>query len=230
MLHVYYGTDVDTVRKTALGVLAKNNSETEKIEHSSYVPGLLPSILGSAPLFGKAPAYLIDNPSNAEGFFEECVSLAKDLSDSNTLFVIVEKTVLVASKKKFESAGAILGEYKKTAQEDFNTFAMADALANKDKRTLWLLLQKAKVEGLVSEEIIGTLWWQLKTMRLAANAKTADEVGLKEYPFKKAKSSLVKFPLIEIEKKSRELLRIAHESRRGLSDLELGLEAWVLSL
>jgi DNA polymerase III delta subunit len=230
MLYVYYGTDIEEVRKKALAVLAEKGLVIERLETDSYAPGLLPALLGSAPLFGESSAYLIDNPSGEESFFEECVSLAKELSDSSTIFVIVEKTVLAAPKKKFEAAGAVLSEFKKVAKEEFNAFAMADALASKDKRTLWLLLQRAKAEGMVSEEIIGTLWWQLKTMRLAAVSKTAEEAGIKEYPFKKAKAALGKFPLMEVERQSRELLRIGHESRRGNLDLELGLEAWVLSL
>ncbi len=230
MLHVFYGTDIETVRHKALAMLKETGSTVEKIEAGSYAVGLLPSLLGATPLFGGASAYLLDNPGENEEFIEECLSLAKDMASSSTQFVIIEKSVLAASKKKFEGAGAVVDEYKKAAASEFNAFSMADALAAKDKRTLWLLLQKAKAEGMVSEEIIGTLWWQLKTMRLAALADKADEVGLKDYPFKKAKGALVKFSLSEVERASRDLLRISHESRRGLMDLELGLEAWVLSL
>lgn len=230
MLHVYYGSDIELVRSKALNLLQASQAQIERIEPTSYAPGLLPSLLGASPLFGEASVYLLDGPGGDELFFEECLSLAKELAASGSLFVIIEKTVLAAAKKKFEAAGATILEFKKAAKEEFNAFAMADALAKKDKRTLWLLLQEAKANGLVPEEIIGTLWWQLKTMRLAANAKTPDEVGLKDYPFKKAKTALLKFPLWEVENKSRELLKISHESRRGLLDLELGLEAWVLSL
>jgi DNA polymerase III delta subunit len=230
MLNVYYGSDTNLVRQKALELLSKNGGAVERVEAGSYTSGVLASAVGSTQLFGESACYLIDNPTEKEEFFNEYLSLVKELASSNVLFVVIEKTVLAAAKKKLEAAGASLEEYKKGSTETFNIFSMADSLATKDKRGLWLLLQEAKAEGLVSEEIVGTLWWQLKTMRLAARAKTAAEVGLKDFPFKKAKAALIKFPLIEVEKKSRELLRLSHESRRGLIDLDLGLEAWVLSL
>ena len=75
--------------------------------------------------------------------------------------------MLAPEKKKFTKHAENIEEVKKTAAERFNVFGMAESLSKKDKRMLWVQLQEAYRAGLSAEEIIGTLWWQLKSLRLA---------------------------------------------------------------
>jgi hypothetical protein len=107
---------------------------------------------------------------------------------------------------------------------------MSDALAVKDKRSLWLLLQEAKAGGMSAEEIVGILSWQLKSIRLAAMTKNFTEAGMKEYPYKKAKSALNIFKIEEVEQKAHDLIKLYHAGHRGERDMDLALEEWVLRL
>jgi hypothetical protein len=74
------------------------------------------------------------------------------------------------------------------------------------------------------------LWWQLKTLRLAAVTDSPSEAGLKDYPYKKAKGALRHFKPGEVESLSNSLLTLYHEGHQGKADMELRLEEWALSL
>jgi hypothetical protein len=152
------------------------------------------------------------------------------LANSEHTFVVLDKTILAADKKIFTKFAKSITEYKKESLSEFNQFALTDALALRDKRKLWLLLQESLRVGSATEEIIGILWWQLKTMRLAAKASSAEEAGMKDFPYRKAKGALEKFPLSLVEAKARSLTKLYHDARWGRGDLNQQLEIWVLTL
>nr|MBP7119590.1 hypothetical protein [Candidatus Woesebacteria bacterium] len=153
----------------------------------------------------------------------------ESLATSTETFVVIEKDLNASDKKQFAKQTDNLNEYKKVGTETkFNVFAMAEALVNKDKRQLWVLLQEAKRNGLSAEEIIGTLWWQLKTLRLAMLTKSAEEAGVKDFPYNKAKRALKNFKDDEIETLSFKLLNLYHAGHAGKCDIDLALEEWVL--
>ena len=162
--------------------------------------------------------------------YAEMVTALPDLAESNNVFVVIEGSLLAAEKKKFDKYAERVEEYKKSADSRFNNFALADALAKKDKKSLWLLLSEARLEGISDEEMIGVLWWQLKTLRLASITASASEAGLKDFPYNKAKRALAKFSEGEVENLSHALLTLAHESRLGRISLDTSLEGWVLRL
>ncbi len=233
MLYVFYGSDQVEVRQQAhltLAKVLKEGEEVERIEADQYSVGKLQALSSMVSLFSPRAVYLVETPSSEEAFLEDFMMSLKELGDSLHQFVVIEQTLNAAQKKKITTYATIVEEYKKTEDAAFNPFKMSDALALRDKRSLWLLFQEAKMNALSSEEIIGTFWWQLKTMRLAAVTKTAEEAGMKDYPYKKAKSALTAFPLQAVETKSRELLTLYHEGHRGKRDLDLALEAWLLGL
>ncbi len=232
MLHVFYGNDIVRVRLQALAFVDEVKAEAEvmPIEADGYAPGLLQEIAGGQSLFGDQRLFILDNWSDNAEAYEALGQELEQLAASNQHFVVIEGALLAAEKKKFEKWADSMEENKKAADRGFNSFALADALAKRDKKTLWLLWNEAILAGKSAEELSGILWWQLKTMRLAALGKSADEVGLKEYPFTKAKRSLTKFKPGELEEMSRGLLRVVNESRLGGLDTTLAMERWILKL
>jgi hypothetical protein len=150
------------------------------------------------------------------------------MSESQNTFLILEGALLAPVKKSYAKHAASSEEFIAVKNERFNTFAMADALAQKDRRQLWVLLQNAKREGLAAEEIIGMLWWQLKALRLADVTSNAAQAGMKDFPYNKAKRSLAKFAPGEVIKNSHTLLELYHDGHAGLRDIDLALEQWVL--
>lgn len=231
MLHVYYGNDSTTVRERAFAAvesLATEGVRVTRLESGQFERGMLANLLGAASLWGDPELYLIDTPSEDADFYAELVAHVAELGESNNTFVVMETTLLAPERKKFEKYASVLEESKRLVVERFDVFRMAEALSKRDKKSLWVLLQEAKQAGLAAEEIIGTLWWQLKTLRLAALTKSADEAGMKEFPYNKAKRALSGFKAGEIEKLSIDLLRVYHDGHGGVRDTDEGLEEWVL--
>lgn len=234
MLYVYYGSGEEAVRAAAyakLGALrAETTSEISRLEPDTYEAGQVANASQGVALFGGPQVYLIDTPSVREEFFAEVTAEAAALAASIHHFVVIEGTLLAAQKKSLAEAAHEMAEYKSESKGRFDTFTMADALAKKDKRTLWILLQDAVREGLPAEEIIGVLWWQLKTMRLALLTTTAAEAGVKDFPYNKAKRSLANFKPGELAALSHALLLLYHDGHSGKCDINLALEEWVLKM
>jgi hypothetical protein len=233
MLQVFYGSDQIKVRQQAhlaIDAVLSAGAECMRIEAEAYESGQLLALSSSVSLFAPSEVYLLEAPASNPIFQEDFMTALEVLGESAHTFIVIEGDMLVAEKKKISKHASVVEEYKKSATAKFNPFVMADALALRDKRNLWLLCQEAKQNNLAAEEIIGTFWWQLKSIRLAALTRTPEEAGMKDYPYKKAKSSLRTFPLEQVEQKSRQLLKLYHEGHRGKRDLDIALEEWVLML
>ncbi len=233
MLHVFFGNGAVAVRLKAfvfVASLEKEGYRLERIEGESYIQGTCTDIATSQSLFGGKTVYLIDTPSANILFNEEVLASLQLFKESDNVFVIVEEKLLAPEKKVFAKYAESVEEVTSAVAVRFNAFSMADSLANKDKKTLWLQLQDAKHEGLSAEEIIGTLWWQLKSIRLAKQTKGAPEAGMKDFPYNKAKRALHNFKEGELETLSRSLLALYHDGHGGKKDIDLALEKWTLSI
>lgn len=233
MLEVFYGNNTVAVREAAFSRVAKEEEQgvrVELIDSDTYQPGILEDAVGAASLFGEVTLYVLDTPSSSGEFKEAVSEAAPALAESANLFIVIEGALLAADKKVFSKVTNSVTEHKADTKERFNTFAFADALARKDKKTLWLLLQQARAAQIATEEIIGVLWWQLKTLRLAAKTSSASEAGLKDFPYNKAKRSLTKFKDGELEALSLSLLTVYHDGHGGLVNIDEALERWLLTL
>ena len=228
MLSVFYGTDRTAVRDAAHTEYQKVGIVPTIIEESTYVVGAVASAVGASSLFGGSECFLLDTPSGDDEFEAEVIGSLKELAASLNTFIILEGALLADSKKKYGKHATKVEEFTATKAERFNSFTLAEALAKKDKKNLWVLLQEATAAGLRPEEIIGMLWWQLKALRLAKLTRTAEEAGMKEYPYKKAKQSLGLFKDGEVEQLSSSLLELYHEAHQGKRDMDLALEEWIL--
>ena len=232
MLLVFFGNDTITVRQKAFAAAEKaagRSGTALTVSGDEYEEGRITELAGETSLFGDTAIYVIDTPSTDEQFSEEVTSLLPDMAASSHTFIIIEAKLLAAQKKQFEKHAGVCEEHSVKATRDFNAFTITDALLRKDKKTMWLLLHEARRAGARDEETIGILWWQLKTLRLAALTNSAAEAGLKEYPYRKAKGALKNFSSDELERLSTDLLTIQHESRRSRFDLDLALEHWLLT-
>jgi DNA polymerase III delta subunit len=230
MLLVFFGTDRTAIRNEAQLVTSELGIAPTIIEESSYTAGAITSAVGAVSLFGGTECFLIDTPSVDEDFETEVKSALPDMADSQNTFIIMEGSLLADAKKKYIKYAQTVKECTAEKEERFNVFAIAEALAKKDKRQIWVLLQQARAVGIRDEETIGILWWQLKALRLAKLTASADEAGMKDYPYKKAKQSLAKFKDGEVETLSRSLLELYHLGHQGKQDMDTALEAWVLKV
>ena len=157
-------------------------------------------------------------------------TVLNELAVSPNTFLILEGPLLAAPKKAYGKHAVEMTECSAEKTERFNAFALAEALAAKDKRRLWVLLQEARLNGLREEEIIGMLWWQLKAFRLAANTHSAAEAGMKDFPYNKAKRALMVFAPGEVEQLSQDLLTLYHDAHAGKREMDTALEQWTLQI
>jgi len=231
MLNLFYGNDTIAVRQKAHAFTEeKKGVKIVRIEVENYTQGIFADIVGAMSLFGEKALYVIDTPSGKTEMYDDVISHLEAFATSDNTFVIIEEALLAPQKKKFQKYAETMEECKAAASERFNAFGMADCLARKDKKTFWLQLQDAKRAGLSAEEIIGTLWWQLKSMRLAKLTTSASQAGMKDFPYNKAKRALSTFKEGELEQLSQSLLAVYHEGHLGTVDIDIALERWVLTL
>lgn len=233
MFVVFYGSNRGKVRDGATEYIAAHfpaDGTLTTIDASDFETGQLADAFGATSLFGGREWFVLDAPSTNPDFVEAVTSSLAELAESSNTFVILEGPLLAPAKKKYEKFAAKLTEFTAEKADRFNSFALAEALAGKDKRKLWVLLQEARLEGLREEEIVGMLWWQLKALRLAALTKSADEAGMKDFPYNKAKRALVKFSDGEVGRLSQSLLEVYHAGHSGTRDMDSALEQWVLEL
>lgn len=230
MLHVFYGSDTIKLRTEALKKLGESNLEIKKIDKDTFYVGAIEEAVMSVSLFGDKRVFLIDSPSEDAIFLEEFNKYLSEVAESSELFVVIEGPLLAGPKKILEKVATSMEEYKASAGSSFDPFTINNALVEKDKKSLWLCLLQAKNLAIPAEEIIGIIWWQLKTLRLATITKTAEEAGVKDFPYNKAKRALKNFKPGEIETLSTNLLKVYHDGHSGERDIYNALEEWALRI
>jgi DNA polymerase III delta subunit len=231
MIALFYGSDVTGVRakaRTYIHKLTDKGRTLERISAENYEHGMIASVLGSESLFGGSQVVELDMPSEDQEMQDELQTLLSDMKTSVHVFVCIEAALKAVERKAYEKHAELMEEVQGEKLERFNTFALADALGGRDKRRLWLLLIQAKNAGVSSEEIIGVLFWQAKTILLAHTCTSAEDAGLKQFVYQKAKRA--KFSKDEATVLSGDLLRIYHDGHTGKRNIESALEAWVLGL
>lgn len=229
MLHFYFGNDVEKVRAEARGFSAKQDGEALRISTTDWYQGMCAEYSGSTPLFGSNYIYVFDTPSENDDMLAEVFDTLALLQESPHTFICIENVLNAAQKKQIQKHTASLQEFTKK-KEEYNTFALADALLARDKRLLWMKYIDAQKNGISAEAIIGILMWQLKLLKLARKTSSAEEAGVATFPYQKAKRGLTKFQKGEVEKLSRSLLALYHDGHSGIGDIDAALEAWILSV
>ncbi len=233
MLYIFYGDDVTRVRTEALtkasDALALGGEVTALAPDNVSIE-MLKNIPSSASLFRSHDVFLLDTLSDDETLFETLTELLPALKESGNQFVVIERALSPKLQKLFTEHAQSMEQFSAKEKKPFNVFALADALCARDKKTLWILLQEASREGKTSEELIGTLFWQLKMLRLAEVTTSALEAGQKPFVYDKARRALTKYKKGELTQISHELVMIYHKGHMGLCTLSYALESWVLRL
>lgn len=232
MLHLFTGADRTTVRNALTNHIEKHlppEATLTTIDATEYEAGSLSDALGANSLFGGEQWFVIDTPSSDTVLNEETLGALAEMADSQNVFLVMEGAMLAPERKKYEKHAASVEVIVAEKAARFDMFALTEALASRDKRRLWLLLQEARLNGIRDEETIGILWWQLKALRIAAVSQGPDDAGMKAFPFNKAKGALAKFPVSDVVVRSQALLSLVHDARAGKRELDIALEEWVLS-
>lgn len=235
MLYFIHGNANKVFEKSSMMtktlLLKKPNAALFKVGVDNFSNDLMDELLGGAGLFENkyiVTASRILESDDAKTYF---LNNLQNLEKSENIFFWAEEDVdkksLEEIKKYATKVMFFEKDKKETEKKKMNIFDLADALGDKDKKKTWILYQKAMKE-FSSEEIYGPLWWKLKTILIAQNTKTAEEGGMKAFPYQKAKKCLTNFSQKDLQNTARNFIKIYHQSRLDGESLELKLEKFLL--
>jgi DNA polymerase III delta subunit len=136
--------------------------------------------------------------------------------------------------ERIAAHGGKVQEFEKAVDTNvmpsFTVFSIADAFGKRDKKQTWALYREALHKGISPEEIHSILMWQIKSMLLSINVKTAEKAGLSPFVYKKSKVYAEKYGKEKLKEVSRDFLISYHNMRRGLVDMETALELQILNI
>jgi len=237
MIHLFYGENTTKTREKLHefldGFFVEHPDATLfEMDAESWNKERFEELVFSRGLFGGASVIVLNMVFQNEEAEEYVPKHLLEMKDSQNIFVVLEgkltKAISERITKKAGSAQEFSGKVAK--KEEFNRFAITDALGRRSKKDTWVILQKGFLEEIPAEELHGILFWQVKSMILAASSKSASEANLNPFVFKKAASFAKNFTEEELKNLSSELVRIYHEARRGGDELPIALEKFVLSI
>lgn len=238
MLYIYYGSDSHKARaklQSTTAALLKKHPEAHyvRITAENFADHNLEELTQSQALFKQEYIVVFDTVCGVDEHQGTLLSWLKELAAAPHAFFVLEEKVLSSAKKKFEKHANKFQEFDAGAskkQETFNTFALSDAFGARDKKHLWVLLQKATMRGVAPEELHGILFWITKSMVIALRSKDAKEAGMKPFVFNKARRFAQNYSDAELEQHMRTLSTLPQYTRRRYTPLEISLETFVLAL
>ncbi len=242
MLYVFHGTNTHSAITKASALVSslrtkKPDASYVKIEAGSWTPSIVEEHLGGQGLFSNKYIILLDRVTeNAEAKEKLPESLAL-MQESTNIFIVVEGKVNAELKKAIDKSAEKVVECdeeklinSKQKSEEFNIFALADAVGQRNSFTAWSIYRQAVDNGVEPENIIGTIFWQLKSMTVATSGNSADETGLSPFVYSKAKKAAGNYSPVELQNLTKRFITLYHDGHRGKVDLEMGVEKVLLRL
>jgi DNA polymerase III delta subunit len=117
----------------------------------------------------------------------------------------------------------------------FNMFSICDAVANKDRKSAWIIFQEATLAGIDPEEIFWKIQWQIKNLLLIKKLNDlklniAEETSLHPFVIQKTLAKVNKFTNEELINYSEKLVDIYHNARLGLTDFPTAVEKFLIEM
>jgi DNA polymerase III delta subunit len=218
MIYFLHGTDTDKARGKAhdmIDALQKKKPDASffKMNNENWDPAQLEEYAGGMGLFSSKYIVFLDRLCEDKKIKEDFVDFIKNLSESENIFIILEgkldkATIGKIEKKAEKTQEFMLPEEKK--KEEYSAFGLANAVGNRDRKNAWVLYRQAIDRGEAPEALHGMMFWKVKTMLTTGfgGAYSKDELYLL----------------------ADKMITVYHDSRRGVHELETGVEALILSL
>jgi DNA polymerase III delta subunit len=238
MIFFYYGTDREKIQKTAratFDALKKKKPDASFVSFGveSFNSDVLQEITASQGLFEKKIVARISDILEDKDKGEIILDTLKDMKETDNIIVWSEGEMNKAPLDKIKKYAERVEEFgvKQKAEKKFpSIFKMTDAIASKDKKLAWALFVEEIKNGTASEEIHGTIFWQIKSIAIAKKTSTADESGINSFVYGKAKNFARNWSDDELSRAVTELVDMYHKAHRGEVNFEVELEKWVLAL
>ncbi len=247
MLYIITGNDIDKGRAklTALrATLEKKRPDAAVFvtDDESFDVSRMAELIGGQGLFDEKYIVILDRVLAHPEAADFLTKHAEAIAETAHVFVLYAEKIDAKTKKKLEKHAQDVFVYEKkkdVAAEThdeygamcaaYNPFHLADAVAARDKKRAWTLLEQASLCELPMEEIHGIVAWQVRAILAASRVKSAEEAGLKPFVYGKAKRAVEKFSDTDLTALSSSLVSVYHEGHGGEMPLKEGLEQWILS-
>lgn len=241
MLYVFCGSNLvgskEKARKLISSLRNKRKDATyEEITGDNWNASILESHLGGQGLFSSKYIIFLNQVAAHEENIDEFKSFFESMNESENIFIVLEGRINQDIKKDFVKYAEKVVESEtqekdgRFSKKEFNIFSLADAIGSRDHVKAWSIYREAVERGIESESILGTIFWQIKSIILATSAKSANEAGLNPFVFGKAKRYSSNFSTLEIGNLLHKTVSIYHDGHRGLLDTELAIEKMLLGI
>ncbi|MSR71543.1 MAG: hypothetical protein EXS50_02670 [Candidatus Taylorbacteria bacterium] len=229
MIYFLYGEDKDKARGKVNDLIValqkkKPDAALFKMNDESYSDANLDEYMGGQGLFANKYIVFLDNVFRNKEAKEGIVKKIKEVGASENIFIMLEGKVDKATLTKIEKNAEKIQLFEQVETKsrkfgieggsfdlkDFNIFALADALAARDRKKLWLVYLETVKRSIASEEVSGILFWKVKDMIVKKNTRI--------------------YSPEELKKLSSRLVSIYHDAHRGLADFPTALEKFVLTI
>ena len=239
MLYLLHGTDTGRGREKLGSLLEslykkKPDASVMRIDDEGFDASALDELISGQGLFERKQIIVFDNVFRNTVAMEAISQSLKDIASSQNIFIVFEETLDKKTLSKFQKHAEKIQEFDKkdlgSAKKPFDIFSLTDALGKRDKKKLWILYQKARMHNISNEEVHGILFWQVKSMLLAGSAPNAKEAGLNPFVYRKATQFQKNYSDSELKTLSAVLISLYHDARRGIHDLGISLERFVLDI
>jgi DNA polymerase III delta subunit len=238
MLYVLYGTNRNKIhqeeQKLVEALVAKRpGANVFLLDSENFNGAELEDKATAQGLFTAKHITLLNDLLDIKETAEEVWSRLPLLAESDNVFLLRTGKLLKKDLAKLEKYATKIKEFslpRENQAKSFNLFTLADALGERNKKSLWVGYQTALAAGHAPEEIHGVLWWQAKSMQLAALTASASESGLKPFVYSKAKRHLSNYRVQEITTILTTLVTLYHRARSGEVEMSIALESFMLEL
>lgn len=229
MLYLFLGEDV--TRAKAEAQKRAEGHEVVRFGEGGEPFSAVGGYLGQQGMFAPKVALILDRPLDDTEGKELLLEKGTDIVGAEALVIAIQPDIDAATKKKLPKGIKIEKFDAPEAAAELpppNVFALADAVSAGDRKKAWILYRQLIMSGASPEEVHGALAWAVRGIVLATKTKSADEAGMKSFPYAKAKQATLRIKPAEAEAMSAELVAIYHQARSGRGSLEDLLEVFLL--
>jgi DNA polymerase III delta subunit len=211
MLYVFHGSDISKSVEKAHTLIAslctkRPDAAFIEIDADKWSPAVIEENLGGQGLFSSKYIVFLNRVTENVEAKEVLPDFISVMNESANIFILLEGKLNAELKRAVEKDAEkiVITDIteKSGGREGFNIFALGDAMEKRDGLKAWRLYRIAIDSGITPENIVGTLFWQVKRS------------------YSKSKSGAL----------LKDLITLYHDGHRGLVDMELGIERLLLRM
>jgi ATP-dependent Lon protease len=219
MIYLLHGTDTIQSRKKLRALLdsmfsKKMDASFVRVDTENFDESRIEEFVGGQGLFENKYIIVFDNLFADKNAKEAILKKLKEISETKNIFIFLEGRLNKAELNKFEKYAekiqSFLGNLVSKSEKKFDIFSLTEAFGKRDKKILWVLYQKAKLNNIADEQIQGILFWKIKSLILSARNGVYSQN--------------------ELKKLSNSLVSVYHDTRKSIHEMDNAMERFILGI